>query len=399
MTASLIAICFLCLILGAQAQKNGFRGGSKSYEVHVEASPMGTNLHYELPESKVKAASKQDWLVDNDNAEMLAMNSPVLATVNVKHPKFSMKGQWPGYKTSFKVPKDVSVASKRNDFSKSRHGKQEKIGEKVKQHNADLSEEEQPKTKQTKANNEPLASGDILAKVAGQFLKRRKLGRKSNHEGSLEMLNITRLLLPIGLKNVDLKNPHISKAMKGVIKNARKVVKEAKNVLNDAASFITRVRKLVKVTKDHTSTNRKAVKASVVAKETEKTGSKNFSTNASKHPVSSTQHETKIKNGRLQVEQTAKTNDTKVRQNLQSNPVDQKHNTNAKQGNEDKIIRREKEDTNLRGVSEQSYRILPENEEARKKETKSRVKKRGLPDTLESILSTINGLKNLLKYH
>lgn len=89
----------------------------------------------------------------------------------------------------------------------------------------------------------------------------------------------------------------------------------------------------------------------------------------------------------------------KGRQNLQSNPVDQKHNTNAKQGNEDKIIRREKEVTNLRGVSEQSYRILPENEKARKKETKSRVKKRGLPDTLESILSTINGLKNLLKYH
>ena len=96
MATCFVAVCLLNLLLETDAQKNGFRGGSKSYEVHVEASQMGTNLHYELPESKVKAASTKDWLVDNDNTEMLAMNSPILATVNVKHPKFSMKGQWPG---------------------------------------------------------------------------------------------------------------------------------------------------------------------------------------------------------------------------------------------------------------------------------------------------------------
>lgn len=98
------------------AKKSGFRGGAKSYAIKVEANTVGTNLQYELPESKVKAASPNDWLVDNDNAEMtLAINSPVLAKVMLKHPKFSMKGQWPGYKVSIKPPKDVT-STKKHEF-------------------------------------------------------------------------------------------------------------------------------------------------------------------------------------------------------------------------------------------------------------------------------------------
>lgn len=107
-TSSVITLWLTCLILIAEGQKNGFRGGSKSYEIHVEANSIGTNLHYKLPESKVKAASKQDWQVDNDNAEMLAMNSPILATVNVKHPKFSMKGQWPNIRQALSFRKTLA---------------------------------------------------------------------------------------------------------------------------------------------------------------------------------------------------------------------------------------------------------------------------------------------------
>lgn len=395
MIASLIAIALLCLILETKSQKNGFRGGSKSYEIHVEASNMGTNLHYELPESKVKAASKQDWLVDNDNAEMLAMNSPVLATVNVKHPKFSMKGQWPGYKTSFKVPKDVSVASKRTDFSKSHPGKHRKIGRKVEQHDANLSSSGEASEDQAKGND-VAGSGVILSKVAARFFKGRKTARESRHEGGLEMLNISRLLLPIaGLKNIDLKNPHVSKAMKGLIKHARKVVNEAKTVLSDAANFITRVRKLVKVTKDHTKTNRKAAKANLVTKETKTTGSKRFAVNASKYPLTKEKSRTENK---LKAVQGAKTHDLKNRSSLKSKVVDQNHNKNAKRGNEGKeIYKRGKDDASAKGVSRRSNSLGTEITHT--KTTEPRVKKRGLPDTLESILFTINGLKNILKYH
>ena len=113
--------CFFASFSQGLSKENGFRGGAKSYAIKVEANTLGTNLQYELPESKVKAATPNDWLVDNDNAEMtLALNSPILAKVILKHPKFSMKGQWPGYKVSFKTPKDVT-STKKHDFSRTRH--------------------------------------------------------------------------------------------------------------------------------------------------------------------------------------------------------------------------------------------------------------------------------------
>lgn len=73
---------------------------------------MGINLYYKLFEFKVKVVFKEDWQVDNDNVEMLVMNSFVLVIVNVKYFKFSMKGQWFEYKISFKLFKDVSVVLK-----------------------------------------------------------------------------------------------------------------------------------------------------------------------------------------------------------------------------------------------------------------------------------------------
>lgn len=392
-TASLIAIyllqCLFYITLDAKAQKNGFRGGSKSYEIHVEASPIGTNLHYELPESKVKAASKQDWLVDNDNAEMIALNSPVLATVNVKHPKFSMKGQWPGYTTSFKLPEDVSVASKRHDFSKPNHVKHQKIGSSVEQYNAILSQSgDQASGEDAKADKEPVGSGVVLSKVAERFFKQRKRGRNLRHGGSLGMLNISRLLLPIArLKNIDMKNPHVSKAMKGVIKRARKVVDEAKMVLNDAARFITGVRKLVKVTKEH----KKMTKASVVVKETEEAGSKSFPKNVSKQELSLSQEKSGNDNGRIK--------SVKLHhQSLQSHLFNQKYNRREGQEKEWKG-RLDQGARSVKGMSKRSYHDSSEAEKAQGKEEGKKIKRRELPDTLESILYTIRGLKNLLKYH
>lgn len=180
-TSSVITLWLTCLILVAEGQKNGFRGGSKSYEIHVEANSIGTNLHYKLPESKVKAASKQDWQVDNDNAEMLAMNSPILATVNVKHPKFSMKGQWPEYKTSFKLPKDVSVASKRTGFSKLNHGTHKKAERKSDQPgDADFSGSGQTSPARHQTTRQPTGTGVLLTKLQKGCLREENRERHYN---------------------------------------------------------------------------------------------------------------------------------------------------------------------------------------------------------------------------
>ena len=389
MATCFIAVCLLNLLLETDAQKNGFRGGSKSYEVHVEASQMGTNLHYELPESKVKAASTKDWLVDNDNAEMLAMNSPILATVNVKHPKFSMKGQWPGYKTSFKVPKDVTVGSKRTDFAKRKLEKHQISGQKKHSLDADISSSGRSVKRQVRADRETAGSGLLLSELAGKFLKRKTTGVKSHpQENSGDVVNISKLLLPIaGMKNIDLKNPHISNAMKGVITHARKVVDEAKTVLNDAASFITRVRTLVKVTKDQTNINRKGAVTDVVAKGTEKTELKGLTAQPLKHLGPSSQGSTKPENGNRQ-NRTPKLSDPSYRLREKKIENGGLQSTNNSPGKKD--------------VSKRSYIDPTESSKDHEKfkDSKTRaIERRGLPDTLESILYTLNGLKNILKYH
>lgn len=389
MATCFIAVCLLNLLLETDAQKNGFRGGSKSYEVHVEASQMGTNLHYELPESKVKAASTKDWLVDNDNAEMLAMNSPILATVNVKHPKFSMKGQWPGYKTSFKVPKDVTVGSKRTDFAKRKLEKHQISGQKKHPLDADISSSGRSVKRQVRADRETAGSGLLLTELAGKFLKRKTTAVKSHpQENSGDVVNISKLLLPIaGMKNIDLKNPHISNAMKGVITHARKVVDEAKTVLNDAASFITRVRTLVKVTKDQTNINRKGAVTDVVAKGTEKTELKGLTAQPLKHLGPSSQGSTKLENGNRQ-NRSSKLSDPSYRLRKKKIENGGLQSTNNSPGKKD--------------VSKRSYIDPTESSKDHEKvqDSKTRaIERRGLPDTLESILYTLNGLKNILKYH
>lgn len=390
-TSGVVALCLTCLILAAEAEKNGFRGGSKSYEIHVEANSIGTNLHYELPESKVKAASKQDWQVDNDNAEMLAMNSPILATVNVKHPKFSMKGQWPEYKTSFKLPKDVSVASKRTDFSKFKSSTHKKTDKK-----SDQPKEASPARHQT--TGQTWGSG-MFSKLKEGLFKRKP--RKKLQQGN-DMSKITRLLLPMaGLKNVDLKNSHVSDAMKGVIKHARKVVDEAKTVLNDAANFVTTVRKLVEVTKDHSKMHSKVAKASSVAKETSairQTVSNGFASHASKNTSSLSRERSQINSALLNIAEESKQNDFKGRRRtLQRNLDAHRQSIKAKHSR----IQRQREKittgANEKGVENPSNLDSPENKTRNKRN--SRVHRRGLAETLESILSTINGLRSLSKYH
>ena len=403
-TSRVLALWLTCLILAAEAQKNGFRGGSKSYEIHVEANSIGTNLHYKLPESKVKATSKQDWQVDNDNAEMLAMNSPILATVNVKHPKFSMKGQWPEYKTSFKLPKDVSVASKRTDFSKFNHDTHKKAEKKSDQPDANFSGSGQASPARHQTTGQPTGSGVLLTKLAEGLFKGRKPRKKLKQEDGIDMSKITRLLLPIaGLKNVDLNNSHVSDAMKGVIKHARKVVDEAKTVLNDAANFVTTVRNLVRVTKDHSKMDRKGTKASSVAKETStsatsQTDSSGFATHASKNASSLSREPSQMNRALLNTAENIKQNDFKGRQRSFQRKLDAyKHNLKAKhsgsQGNKEKVTT----DTSEKGVQKRSYLDSHDNKTRNKRN--SHVHRRGLAETLESILSTINGLKGLSKYH
>ena len=400
-TCLVIVLFLLCLILEIQAQKKGFRGGSKSYEIHVEANSVGTNLHYELPESKVKATSKEDWQVDNDNAEMFAMNSPILATVNVKHPKFSMKGQWPEYKTSFKLPKDVSVASKRADFSKLF-----KIKTKVRKTDPDQSDEEssagnEKASRNPLADEKPSGSGIKLKNLVGRLFSGRKPGKKKSHDEGMEMSQITRLILPItGMKNVNLSNPRVSSAMKGVIKHARKVVDEAKAVLNDAANFVTKVRKLVKVTKDHSKIHRQLHK--VIAMKTSSTkhneGNLNSVTPNAETPSSSKDRE-KTESVRLKEvvgseERQNELNHAKA--SMQRIVHGHAHNDKAKTPGRGE--NKARTGMSAKGVEKRSFLDFKDIAEPRKLERKPRVHRRGLAETLESILSTINDLQGLSKY-
>lgn len=398
-TCVIIVLFSMCLTLETQAQKNGFRGGSKSYEIHVEANTMGTNLHYKLPESKVKAASKEDWQVDNDNAEMLAMNSPVLATVNVKHPKFSMKGQWPEYKTSFKLPKDVSVASKRADFSKLFKSKT-----KVRETDPDQSDEDSSRNAKASRNHrgekQPTGSGIRLNNLAGQLFSGRKAGKKRPHNKRLDMSQITRLLLPIaGMKNVNLSNPRVSSAMKGVIKHARKVVDEAKAVLNDAANFVTKVRKLVKVTKDHSKIHKqlhRVIAMETSSKEQNEDNLNSVTPNAETSSLSSKDQETERARLKVVEDANGRQNELNHKESSMQRTVDgQKHNQKERTpGRENKA----RIGTSTKGVEKRSPSDFMKTADQTKLERKSRVRRRGLAETLESILSTINDLQGLSEH-
>lgn len=399
-TCLVIVLCLICLTLELHAQKKGFRGGSKSYEIHVEANSMGTNLHYELPESKVKATSKEDWQVDNDNAEMLAINSPILATVNVKHPKFSMKGQWPEYKTSFKLPKDVSVASKRADFLKLF-----KIKTKVRKTDLDQSVEEssgnEKASRNPRADEKPSGSEIKLKNLAGRLFSGRKPGKKKSHDEGVDMSQITRLLLPItGMRNVNLSNPRVSSAMKGVIKHARKVVDEAKAVLNDAANFVTKVRKLVKVTKDHSKIHRQLYK--VIAMETSSTKhneSKLNSVTPNAETPSSSKDREKTASVRLKEVEGSEGRQNELnhaKASMQRTVHGHAHNEKAETpGRRENKART---GASAKGVEKRSSLDFKDIADPRKLENKPRVHRRGLAETLESILSTINDLQGLSKY-
>ena len=229
----------------------------------------------------------------------------------------------------------------------------------------------------------------MLSELAGKFLKRKTTAVKSHpQENSGDVVNISKLLLPIaGMKNIDLKNPHISNAMKGVITHARKVVDEAKTVLNDAASFITRVRTLVKVTKDQTNINRKGAVTDVVAKGTGKTELKGLTAQPLKHLGPSSQGSTKPENGNRQ-NRSSKLSDPSYRLRKKKIENGGLQSTNNSPGKKD--------------VSKRSYIDPTESSKDHEKfkDSKTRaIERRGLPDTLESILYTLNGLKSILKYH
>ena len=249
-------VFLLFLICGADGGKEGFRGGAKSYEIHVEASTVGTNLHYQLPEAKVKAAgkAKQGWLVDNDNAEMTAINSPVLALVSVKHPKFSAKGEWPEYKTNFKVPKDASAKKKNSvgaeepagdgrteSFVESSGTGQSVSGSGFEPGSAqgvDFADStiEDDEVKQDKSITEDTRQSKIR--------NPRRSEPEPAHKSGLSLFS--GLLLPLKkLKNLRLKDPFVRAKMDKVVAHAKKVVSEAKTVLRDASSFVKNVKTLV----------------------------------------------------------------------------------------------------------------------------------------------------------
>lgn len=96
------SFCFiqlLSLINISSSTSNVFNGITKSYQVHIEASPLGTNVQYNNPMSKVKTtgSSGRDWSVDNDDAIMSSFLTPIYATVSIDHPKMDVQGSVEGF--------------------------------------------------------------------------------------------------------------------------------------------------------------------------------------------------------------------------------------------------------------------------------------------------------------
>lgn len=283
------AIASICLIskVSTQGQKKGFRGGDKSYGIKVEATAIGTNLQYKLPEAKAKSSSPTDWQVDNDNAEMLfAMNSPILANVITKNPKFSVKGQWPAYKTTLTLPKGVKTGSKKNELVKldayqgsgfesesldeeevsgsGRNIRDEKVNDSSESgsgiyeglENKDLEESidtssgsgfaedqesispEEQENRVMKAEKKQQDRRSDVAKIPQQ--------QKNESEDDFKDLSFEKVRLAVeSLGHFNLKDQRTSKALKDIITHAKKVVREAKMVLNDVASVVTSVRDFV----------------------------------------------------------------------------------------------------------------------------------------------------------
>ncbi|XP_031552707.1 uncharacterized protein LOC116289904 [Actinia tenebrosa] len=284
------AIALVCLIseVSTQGQKKGFRGGDKSYGIKVEATAVGTNLQYKLPEAKAKSSSPTDWEVDNDNAEMLfAMNSPILANVITKNPKFSVKGQWPAYKTTLTLPKGVKTGSKKNemvvkldtyqgsgfessgealdeeevsgssqnikdkkvsDSSESGSGIYEGSGNKDLDETIDISGSGYAENEEAVSHEEQVNQVPKKESEQPEQERRSDVAQKKNNESEDDFkdLSFEKVRLAVeSLGHFSLRDERTSKALKDIITHAKKVVREAKMVLNDVASVVTSVKDFV----------------------------------------------------------------------------------------------------------------------------------------------------------
>jgi hypothetical protein len=282
-------ITLFCLVfeVSTQGQKKGFRGGDRSYGIKVEASAIGTNLQYKLPEAKAKSSSPTDWQVDNDNAEMLfAMNSPILANVITKNPKFSVKGQWPGYETTLTLPKDVKTGSKKNeltgldgiqgsgsvsdatvrnedspsgsgtikvgtenDSSESGSGSFEGLGNKDLENTVSSSSGFGSAEGGSESRIETESKLLKAESTAQKQEQRSNIARNTQAQQASDIfkdLSLEKVKLAVeNLKHFNLKDPRTSKALKDIIIHAKQVVQEAKTVLSDVASVVTSVRDFV----------------------------------------------------------------------------------------------------------------------------------------------------------
>lgn len=306
-----LAICviLLCVISVSQAgsQKKGFRGGDKGYGIKIEANPIGTNLFYQLPESKAKSSAPADWKVDNDNAEMqLAMNLPVAAILLTTNPKFSVQGSWPGYKTDLKLPKGTTTAKKNEmlransdqssglrydldqgdiaslpgsegaigsaDLDKNRDTSGSGSAEDVNEDGESLDDPESSSSGSGSAESDDkestvekvqelrrrsqVAHNAKTGKTAKSLIRNHRTGRSSHKEEEQEedntidndgddmFLNKVKKAVK-NLKKFNFNDPKTSKALKDIIIHAKRVVGEAKTVLRDVNSVVRSVQNFV----------------------------------------------------------------------------------------------------------------------------------------------------------
>ena len=129
--AMLCIVYLWFLIIRSSSGSSNFRGGTKSYGMHIEASQAGTNLHYDLPAARVKASPSKDWKVTNNDASMTSLLTPAFMTLTEIHPKFEMGGSWPKYKMKLKIPEDKTFGKSgiknKNSFEEGRQTRNKTI--------------------------------------------------------------------------------------------------------------------------------------------------------------------------------------------------------------------------------------------------------------------------------
>ena len=113
---SVVTKLLLILFLSDICTSKTFHGITKSYQIHVEANDLGTNVHYDYPMAKVNSTKSRpsDWSVNNNDATLTTFLSPIFASTYVRHPSMEVHGTLVRFPGKLKGKYKVILGKRRN---------------------------------------------------------------------------------------------------------------------------------------------------------------------------------------------------------------------------------------------------------------------------------------------